>query len=662
MYFDYKSLVEAYFSRAEYASAADELQKYHRKKVELLEQELAFSVNLILRNAARIERGPDGQDPVFIASWLRWVARKCIEHQAAMQSPFPLPLKGVRSSAEAQLRARHSPRLQSAMDLLREAHRGLLEDIIVRLDPEIVHRRVLETRLFELGLPVHAPEEGTLRSATSGPDPYFPPDDGSLLDDVPIDPDERIEFDKDGNLVYDGLAKYRLRAEAARARETLVNRQRTDVPRPPAIAACSHLDSSGSDSSSLRVRIHRGAAQVGGTCIELESGGKRILLDLGMPLDADEREVPLPDVPGLAGDDPSLLGIVISHLHGDHCGLVPYAAPWLPVAMGPVAARIVREAEFFTGRAPLPEPRWPLVDRQAFEIGPFRITPYQVEHSAFDAFALLVEADGRRLFYTGDFRAHGNNREPFSRLIRDPPRNIHALMMEGTQIGDGREGDGLSETELRGALVRRFREHPGIILAAWSSQNLDRTRTMYEAALAAGRTLVVDLYTATLAKAARAPGVPVPGVKGLEVFCRERERIQVKAAEEFGRTRSVYHYRIFPEHLPARASELVLMFRPSMVRELERAGALSGALAIWSMWRGYLTGPAERRMSETLSRHGVPLEVHHVSGHAYVQDLRRIVDAVQPKCVIPIHTDEPDRYLEVFPGAELRRDGEWWSA
>ena len=286
----------------------------------------------------------------------------------------------------------------------------------------------------------------------------------------------------------------------------------------------------------MRVRIHRGSEQVGGTCVELESQGKRILLDLGMPLDAEDGEVPMPEVPGITGGDPSLLGVVISHLHGDHCGLVPYAAPGLPLAMGPVAARILRQAEFFTGRPPLPEPTWPLLDRQPFEIGPFKITPYLMEHSAFDAFALLVEADGRRLFYTGDFRAHGNDRGPFERLLADPPHGVHALMMEGTQIGDGRSGDGPSEEDLRRTLARRFKEWPGLVLAAWSSQNLDRLRTMYEAAQEAGRVLAVDLYTADLARAAKAPGVPAPGSPGLEVYCRLRERIQVKEAGEFHRT------------------------------------------------------------------------------------------------------------------------------
>lgn len=417
----------------------------------------------------------------------------------------------------------------------------------------------------------------------------------------------------------------------------------------------------GPSRTTLRARIHRGSVQVGGTCVELAFGGERILLELGMPLEAGAGEAPLPDVPGLAGGDPGLLGVVISHLHGDHCGLVPHAAPGLPLAMGAAAARILREAAFFTGRPPLPEPRWPLADRRPFAIGPFTITPYQVEHSAFDAFALLVEAGGRRLFYTGDLRAHGNDRAVFARLLGDPPRDVHALLLEGTQLGDGREGDGPGEEDLRGLLARRFGEWPGLVLAAWSAQNLDRLRTLHAAARAAGRTLVVDLYTATLLRAVAAPSLPRPGDAGLAVYCRRRERVQVKASGELHRARWARPWRLFPEELAARARELVLVLRPSMVAELDRAGALRGALAIWSLWRGYLDGPSERRMIRRLEERGVPpLEVHHVSGHAYVGDLQRLVAATRPARVVPIHTAAPERYAACFPDVERHVDGEWW--
>ena len=66
--------------------------------------------------------------------------------------------------------------------------------------------------------------------------------------------------------------------------------------------------------SGLRVCIHRGAHQIGGTCVELECNGKRIVLDIGVPLDAhDPATVQMPDVPGLKTTDSSLLGIAISH-------------------------------------------------------------------------------------------------------------------------------------------------------------------------------------------------------------------------------------------------------------------------------------------------------------------------------------------------------------
>jgi len=410
----------------------------------------------------------------------------------------------------------------------------------------------------------------------------------------------------------------------------------------------------------LKARIHRGAAQVGGTCVEVEAEGQRILLDLGMPLDAEEGEVPLPAVPGLTGGDPTLLGILVSHLHGDHCGLVPYAAPRVPMAMGPVASRILREAEFFTGRVPLPEPRWPLIDRQPFHIGPFRITPYKVEHSAFDAFALLIEAGGRRLFYTGDFRAHGNDGSPFDRLLTEPPSDVHAMLMEGTQIGDGREGDGPTEAMLRSALARRFRQWPGLVLASWSSQNLDRLRTVYEASQEAGRALVVDLYTATLARAAGLSGVPALGEDGLRVYLRKNESRAVLESQDFGRSEAVKRARLYPENFAERGRELVVMFRPSALPQFEGAGALMGALAIWSLWSGYLANPLEQRMLRVFAEQGVILEKHHVSGHAYVQDLRRLSEAVKPGRVIPIHTESPERYGELFRQVELKPDGEWW--
>ena len=60
----------------------------------------------------------------------------------------------------------------------------------------------------------------------------------------------------------------------------------------------------------MRICIHRGAEEIGGNCVELEQDGARVLLDLGLPLDAENAVgAPLPQIPGLAdGDEATFAG------------------------------------------------------------------------------------------------------------------------------------------------------------------------------------------------------------------------------------------------------------------------------------------------------------------------------------------------------------------
>jgi ribonuclease J len=86
----------------------------------------------------------------------------------------------------------------------------------------------------------------------------------------------------------------------------------------------------------MRVRIHRGAHEVGGNCIEIESEGKRIVLDIGLPLDAEDSITHLPEVKGFREPDESLLAVVLSHPHQDHYGLSRYIQPEIQMIMGAV--------------------------------------------------------------------------------------------------------------------------------------------------------------------------------------------------------------------------------------------------------------------------------------------------------------------------------------
>lgn len=415
----------------------------------------------------------------------------------------------------------------------------------------------------------------------------------------------------------------------------------------------------------MRVCIHRGSAEIGGSCVELEQDGRRLVLDLGLPLDADLRgDLPLPPVPGLAAGDPSLEGVLISHAHPDHYGLAPRLHPSVPLYLGEATQRILSEAAFFSPAGAELRAAGYLRDREPLRLGPFTVTPFLMDHSAFDAYALLVEAGGRRLLYSGDLRAHGRKSALFERLIAEPPPDVDVLLLEGTNLRaeDQRGGRAaLSERELEARCVELFTRTSGMVLAAYSAQNIDRLVTLHRAARRSGRSLVLDLYATAIAKATGRPAtIPQGDWDSTHVFVPQSQRVRVKQAGEFERVNDIRTRRLYPEDLAPRASQLVMTIRGSMTGDLERANCLAGAHTVWSMWPGYLDQPSGVKLRAWLDGHGIPLTVLHSSGHATVSDLQRFADAVGARSVVPIHTHNADRYPAYFENVVPRADGEWW--
>jgi len=410
-------------------------------------------------------------------------------------------------------------------------------------------------------------------------------------------------------------------------------------------------------------RIHRGSSEVGGSCVELEVDGTRLVLDIGLPLSAKPGDdtVP-PPIVGLTDGDRSLVGVVLSHAHPDHYGLVGGVDKSVPIYAGAATARILREAAFFTRAGADLQLAGELRNGEPLHLGPFIVTPYLVDHSAADACALLVEADGRKLFYSGDIRFHGRKSQTVERLLASPPKGVHVLMMEGTQVGRSPAARYMrSEEDVEKEAYRFFSETDGMALCMFSPQNVDRLVSLFKAAKDAKRTFVYDLYAASVARAMQRPTIPQPEWSEVRVYVPNLQRIKVKKTGEFDRVNEVRDARIFPDELAREPARFALLFRASMGPELEKAGCLEGARALWSQWEGYLAEPSGERAQTWLTARGIPLTVIHASGHATIDDLRRLADAFADARLVPIHTDHPDQFAAEFGRAELHDDGEWWS-
>lgn len=402
---------------------------------------------------------------------------------------------------------------------------------------------------------------------------------------------------------------------------------------------------------------------MGGSCVELEARGARIVLDLGLPLACrDGEEPPLPPIAGVDGGDPTLRGILLSHIHADHCGLA-HRVRHVPVGLSVRANEILRAAEYFSPHArAFPEPRWAFEDGRSIALDPFRVTPFLVDHSAFDAFALLVEAEGRRLLYTGDLRAHGWKGRLFARLAGRVPRPVHVLMLEGTHVRTvAPDAPGPTEADVVTRCAELFRSTRGLAFVVHSAQNLDRLVTIWKAARRAGRELAVDLYSAAVARACGVESIPRPGFDGVVVYVPEWQRRLVKRTGAFERVEDVRAQRVFGDReLKARPDGYVVACGEHAVRDLDRHGLVHDSVVVWSLWKGYLDDPGRFDLRGFVETRGGQFELVHSSGHAYVEDLQALAREIAPERVVPIHTSAPGRFPELFERTDPIPDGAWF--
>lgn len=407
----------------------------------------------------------------------------------------------------------------------------------------------------------------------------------------------------------------------------------------------------------IKLTVHRATDQIGGNCIEIATdGGARVILDVGRPLDAPKDATGL--IPSTLDMASRADGVLISHPHQDHYGLLEEVPPEWPVFCGEATAALIRLTSGIFGEPIEREFRHWTSGRRTL-IGPFAVTPYLTDHSAFDAHMLLIEIGGKRILYSGDFRTHGRKSKLVEQMVAAPPPDIDLLLMEGTNLGSDKPS--MSESDLEADFVSLFRETKGRVFVAWSAQNIDRTVTLYRACLKTGRTLVVDLYTAeVLEKLAAFGKLPQPDWSAMKVVVTSAfARMYRRKGDEAFVERMVPH-GMSAKKLAATPEKWVIMVRPSLVRDYEPAGVTPNAddAWSWSIWRGYLKNEDGARLQEWFERGGARAKHLHTSGHASPSDLRAFANSINPRCMVPIHGVAWDTEADGFPPIRRLTDGE----
>jgi ribonuclease J len=295
--------------------------------------------------------------------------------------------------------------------------------------------------------------------------------------------------------------------------------------------------------------------------------------------------------------------------------------------------------------------------KKAFSIGDIKVTPYTVDHSAFDALAFLLEADGKRLFYSGDFRGHGRKSKLFDKIVSKPPKDIDCLLMEGSTLGR-EEQLYKDEIAVQNRIEGILKAADNITFLFTSSQNIDRLVSAYKACLKTDRLFVIDIYTAYVLDRLSSVSKHIPQFNWRNVrvkfYKNQADILAGKVSEKL-----LYRYntkKIKMSEINEKKNKILMLSRYNSIfpRILKSITNSSGAKIIYSMWEGYLSD----EFKEYCSKNGLIIEQVHSSGHAKPEDLKSFANALNPKVLIPIHTFHADKYCALYKNVRILKDRE----
>jgi len=383
---------------------------------------------------------------------------------------------------------------------------------------------------------------------------------------------------------------------------------------------------------SLRVIPLGGLGEVGMNALVLEEGGRRVLVDFGVLFPNDRVpgvEVAVPDRRYLR-EAGGLDAVLLTHGHEDHVGGLASLLREFPVPVFGTrfTLALVRErlAEHDL-RADLRE----VTPRVPFEAGPFLAEPLRVTHSIPDGCAFAVETGEGTVVHTGDFKIDhaplDGERLDLARFCELGRAGVSLLLSDSTN--SEREGFSVGEAQVARTLERVVREAQGRVFIALFASNIHRVQRLMETAAALGRRAVLLGH-------------------GLGR--------NVRLASEAGIFREPPGVRLDPEQAAGVPPRGLLVLATgaqgepgSALARLAAGGAASvrvepGDVVVFSSRSIPGNEMAIADVSNRLARLGArivekALDPIHASGHAQADEQRIMLDAVRPRCFVPVHGD-----------------------
>ncbi|MDK2971165.1 MAG: ribonuclease [Candidatus Sumerlaeota bacterium] len=392
------------------------------------------------------------------------------------------------------------------------------------------------------------------------------------------------------------------------------------------------------DSTPDKVRVMPlgGLGEIGMNCMLFECGGDLVMLDCGQMMPDEEMlgvDYVIPDISCLKGQEDRLKAIILTHAHEDHVGALPYVLPHfpnVPVYASEMTVALLREKLKEHGV----KPKFTVLNaREKVRLAEhFEVEPLTVTHSMIDCFGFALRTPAGVIIHSGDFKIDPNppdgvafDHYAFAKYAEETEDGVLLLLSDSTNVD--RRGSCPSEMEVVPGLEEIIRSaEQGIVVCTFAS-SLHRIQNVLNLAAQYGREVVsMGLnMERNIRIASEIDAIDIPGTYHDESRMARRiprERRLILCTGSQGEAMSSLSRMAMGTH------------RDGVVEP--------GDLVVLSARRIPGNESTIYRLINHLSRRGARV-IHegmaliHVSGHAYRDDMKHLINLTNPRFFVPVH-------------------------
>jgi len=378
-----------------------------------------------------------------------------------------------------------------------------------------------------------------------------------------------------------------------------------------------------------------------------------IAIDCGLMFPEQEMlgiDVVIPDISYLR-ERQHLKAIVFTHGHEDHIGALPYVLREFDVPVYGTRFTLGLVRDKLREHRLLDESRLhSFIPRQPWQIGPFSLEGIHVTHSIVDAVALAITTPLGTIIHTGDFKLDhtpiDGKASDLVRLAEYAEKGVLLLLSDSTNVE--RQGSTSSERSITRSLEDIIAHTQGRVLVATFASHIHRLQQVVNLSYKHGRSVgIVGKRLIANTQIAEETGhlsfPPGAVVDAAEVSRFDPERVTLLTTGSQGEPLSALTRIASNDHSQVKlepGDTVILSARviPGNERTVAR-----------------LINHLHRRGAEV---HYEKVSSVHVSGHASQEELKLMLNLVQPRYFVPIHGEYRHlvRHCELARGVGMATD------